>query len=52
MNSNGMCGCNETCAAEGKTSSAKGIVRINYKDFELVVELLAGDENVKFDLHV
>ena len=38
---NEMCG----CAAEGKTSSAKGLVRINYKeDFELVVELLAGDK--------
>ena len=37
---NEMCG----CAAEEKTPSAKGIVRINYKeDFELVVELLAGD---------
>ena len=36
-----MCG----CAAEEKTPSAKGIVRINYKeDFELVVELLAGDK--------
>ena len=37
---------NETCGcgSEEKTSSAKGIVRINYKeDFELVVELLAGD---------
>lgn len=41
MNSNEMCG----CGTEGKTSSAKGIVRINYKeDFELVVELLAGDK--------
>lgn len=40
-----MCGCNETCGTEGKTSSAKGLVRINYKeDFELVVELLAGDK--------
>ena len=38
---NEMCG----CAAEEKTPSAKGIVRINYKeDFELVVELLAGDK--------
>lgn len=37
---NEMCG----CAAVEKTPSAKGIVRINYKeDFELVVELLAGD---------
>ena len=36
-----MCG----CGTEGKTSSAKGLVRINYKeDFELVVELLAGDK--------
>ncbi|WP_156099946.1 BspA family leucine-rich repeat surface protein [Hoylesella buccalis] len=37
---------NETCGcgSEEKTSTAKGIVRINYKeDFELVVELLAGD---------
>lgn len=41
MNSNEMCG----CGTEEKTSSAKGIVRINYKeDFELVVELLAGDK--------
>ena len=33
------------CATEEKTSSAKGLVRINYKeDFELVVELLAGDK--------
>lgn len=48
MNSNEMCGCNGTCAAEEKTSSAKGIVRINYKeDFELVVELLAGDKPYK-----
>ena len=40
MNSNEMCG----CGTEEKTSTAKGIVRINYKeDFELVVELLAGD---------
>ena len=45
MNSNEMCGCNGTCGTEEKTSSAKGIVRINYKqDFELVVELLAGDK--------
>ncbi len=44
MNSNEMCGCNETCGTEEKPSTAKGIVRINYKeDFELVVELLAGD---------
>lgn len=41
MNSNEMCG----CGSEEKTSTAKGIVRINYKeDFELVVELLAGDK--------
>lgn len=33
------------CATEEKTSSAKGLVKINYKeDFELVVELLAGDK--------
>ena len=33
------------CGTEEKTSSAKGLVRINYKeDFELVVELLAGDK--------
>ena len=33
------------CSSEEKTSSAKGLVRINYKeDFELVVELLAGDK--------
>ncbi|KGF32939.1 BspA family leucine-rich repeat surface protein [Hoylesella buccalis] len=41
---------NETCGcgSEEKTSSAKGIVRINYKeDFELVVELLAGDKPYK-----
>lgn len=41
---------NETCncAAEGKTSTAKGLVKINYKeDFELVVELLAGDKPYK-----
>ena len=44
MNSNEMCG----CGTEEKTSSAKGIVRINYKeDFELVVELLAGDKPYK-----
>ncbi len=36
-----MCG----CGTEEKTNTAKGIVRINYKqDFELVVELLAGDK--------
>ena len=36
------------CAAEGKTSTAKGLVKINYKeDFELVVELLAGDKPYK-----
>ena len=41
MNSNEMCG----CGSEEKTNTAKGIVRINYKqDFELVVELLAGDK--------
>ena len=41
MNSNEMCG----CGTEEKPSTAKGIVRINYKqDFELVVELLAGDK--------
>lgn len=40
-----MCGCNGTCGTEEKTSSAIGLVRINYKeDFELVVELLAGDK--------
>lgn len=40
-----MCGCNRTCGSEEKPSTAKGIVRINYKeDFELVVELLAGDK--------
>lgn len=45
---NEMCGCNGTCGSEEKTSSAKGIVRINYKeDFELVVELLAGDKPYK-----
>ena len=38
---NEMCG----CGTEEKTSTAKGIVKINYKeDFELVVELLAGDK--------
>ena len=42
---NEMCGCNGTCGTEEKTSTAKGIVRINYKeDFELVVALLAGDK--------
>lgn len=42
---NEMCGCNGTCGTEEKTSSAIGLVRINYKeDFELVVELLAGDK--------
>lgn len=36
-----MCG----CGTEEKPSTAKGIVKINYKeDFELVVELLAGDK--------
>ncbi len=41
---NEMCG----CGTEEKTSSANGIVRINYKeDFELVVELLAGDKPYK-----
>lgn len=41
---NEMCG----CGSEEKTSTAKGIVRINYKeDFELVVELLAGDKPYK-----
>lgn len=45
---NKMCGCNGTCGTEEKTSTAKGIVRINYKeDFELVVELLAGDKPYK-----
>ena len=45
---NEMCGCNGTCGTEEKTSSANGIVRINYKeDFELVVELLAGDKPYK-----
>ena len=38
---NEMCG----CGTEEKTSSAIGLVKINYKqDFELVVELLAGDK--------
>ena len=42
---NEMCGCNGTCGTEEKSSTAKGIVRINYKeDFELVVELLAGNK--------
>lgn len=41
---NEMCG----CGTEEKTNTAKGIVRINYKeDFELVVELLAGDKPYK-----
>lgn len=41
MNSNEMCG----CGTEEKTNTAKGLVKINYKqDFELVVELLAGDK--------
>lgn len=41
---NEMCG----CGSEEKTSTAKGLVRINYKeDFELVVELLAGDKPYK-----
>lgn len=36
------------CATEGKPSTAKGLVKINYKeDFELVVELLAGDKPYK-----
>lgn len=44
MNSNEMCG----CGTKEKTNTAKGIVRINYKeDFELVVELLAGDKPYK-----
>lgn len=44
MNNNEMCG----CGTEEKTNTAKGIVRINYKeDFELVVELLAGDKPYK-----
>ena len=38
---NEMCG----CGTEEKTNTAEGIVRLNYKeDFELVVELLAGDK--------
>ncbi len=41
---NEMCG----CGTEAKPSTAKGIVKINYKeDFELVVELLAGDKPYK-----
>ncbi len=55
-----MCGCNGTCGTEEKTPSAKGIVRINYKeDFELVVELLAdgkpyrlGNEDFRIDFMV
>ena len=44
MNSNEMCG----CGTEEKTNTAKGLVKINYKeDFELVVELLAGDKPYK-----
>ena len=44
MNSNEMCG----CGTEENPSTAKGIVKINYKeDFELVVELLAGDKPYK-----
>ena len=44
MNNNETC----NCATDGKTSSAKGLVKINYKeDFELVVELLAGDKPYK-----
>lgn len=36
------------CGSEEKTSTAKGLVKINYKeDFELVVELLAGDKPYK-----
>ena len=36
------------CGTEEKTSTAKGLVKINYKeDFELVVELLAGDKPYK-----
>ena len=42
---NEMCVCNGACSTEEKTSSAIGLVKINYKeDFELVVELLAGDK--------
>lgn len=45
---NEMCGCNGTCGTEEKTNTANGIVKINYKeDFELVVELLAGDKPYK-----
>ena len=45
---NEMCGCNGMCSSEEKPSSAIGLVRINYKeDFELVVELLAGDKPYK-----
>ena len=45
---NEMCGYNGTCGTEEKPSTAKGIVKINYKeDFELVVELLAGDKPYK-----
>lgn len=41
---NEMCG----CGTEENPSTAKGIVKINYKeDFELVVELLAGDKPYK-----
>ena len=41
---NEMCG----CGTEEKTNTAIGLVRINYKeDFELVVELLAGDKPYK-----
>ena len=44
MNSNEMCG----CGTEEKPSTAKGLVKINYKeDFELVVELLAGEKPYK-----
>ena len=44
MNSNEMCG----CGTEEKTNTAIGLVKINYKeDFELVVELLAGDKAYK-----
>ena len=44
MNSNEMCG----CGTEEKPSTAIGLVKINYKeDFELVVELLAGDKPYK-----
>lgn len=42
---NEMCGSGGTCGTEEKPNTAKGLVRINYKeDFELVVELLAGDK--------